>query len=35
MVSTTTGGYINAGTYKVVVSAPDLKGVAFDALEIQ
>ncbi len=35
MLSTTTGSYINAGTYKVVISAPDLKGVAFDALEIQ
>ncbi len=35
MLSTTTGGYINAGTYKVVITAPDLAGVAFDALEIQ
>ena len=35
MLSTTTGGYINAGTYKVIVSAPDLSGVAFDSLEIQ
>ncbi|MDE6765699.1 MAG: beta-galactosidase, partial [Duncaniella sp.] len=35
MLSTTTGGFINAGTYKVVISAPDMKGVAFDALEIQ
>lgn len=35
MLSTTTGGYINAGTYKVVISAPDLSGVAFDSLEIQ
>lgn len=35
MLSTTTGGYINAGTYKVIVSAPNLSGVAFDSLEIQ
>ncbi|MDE5666564.1 MAG: beta-galactosidase, partial [Duncaniella sp.] len=35
MLSTTTGGYINAGTYKVIVSATDLSGVAFDSLEIQ
>ena len=35
MLSTTTGGYINAGTYKVVVSAPDLDGIAFDSLEVQ
>lgn len=35
MLSTTTGGYINAGEYKVIVSAPDLSGVAFDSLEIQ
>ena len=35
MLSTTTGSYINAGTYKVLLSAPDLSGVAFDSLEIQ
>lgn len=35
MLSTTTGGYINAGEYKVIVSAADLSGVAFDSLEIQ
>ena len=35
MLSTTTGGYINAGTYKVILSAPDMNGVAFDSLEIQ
>ena len=35
MLSTTTGGYINAGTYKVIISAPDLSGVAFDSLEVQ
>ncbi len=35
MLSTTTGGYINAGTYKVVLSAPDLNGIAFDSLEVQ
>ncbi len=35
MVSTTTGGYINAGTYKVVITGADLTGVAFDSLEVQ
>ncbi len=35
MLSTTTGGYINAGEYKVIISAPDLSGVAFDAMEVQ
>ncbi|MCM1077672.1 MAG: malectin domain-containing carbohydrate-binding protein [Bacteroides sp.] len=35
MLSTTTGGYINAGTYKVIISSPDLGGVAFDSLEVQ
>lgn len=35
MLSTTTGGYINAGTYKVIISAPNLSGVAFDSLEVQ
>lgn len=35
MVSTATNGFINAGTYRLIVTAPDLKGVAFDALEVQ
>lgn len=35
MLSTTTGGYINAGTYKVILSADNLDGVAFDSLEVQ
>ncbi len=35
MISTTTGGYINAGTYKAVISAPQSAGLAFNALEIQ
>ena len=35
MLSTTTGGYINAGTYRLIISAPDLSGVGFDSLEVQ
>lgn len=35
MVSTTTGTFINAGYYKVLLSAGDMNGLAFDALEIQ
>ena len=34
-VSTTTGTFINAGYYKVLLSAEDMNGLAFDALEIQ
>ncbi len=35
MVSTTTGTFINAGHYKVVLSAENMQGLAFDALDIQ
>lgn len=35
MLSTTTGTYINAGTYKVIITGDDLNGIAFDALEVQ
>ena len=35
LVSTTTGSYINAGTYRVIVSGPNLDGIAFDSLQIQ
>lgn len=35
MLSTTTGGYINAGTYRLIISAPNLDGIAFDSLEVQ
>jgi hypothetical protein len=35
MVSTTTGTYINAGHYKVVISGEDLEGLWFDALDMQ
>ena len=34
MLSTTTGTYINAGYYKVVLSAPDMEGLALDALDV-
>ena len=35
MLSTTTGGFINAGTYRLQISAPDMSGIAFDSLEVQ
>jgi hypothetical protein len=34
-MSTTTGGYINAGTYKVIMSAENMEQLAFDALDVQ
>ncbi len=35
MVSTTTGSYINAGHYRVLLTASDMNGLAFDVLEVQ
>lgn len=35
MLSTTTGTYINAGSYRVILTADTLEGVAFDALDVQ
>lgn len=35
MVSTTTGAYINAGHYTVVISGDNLNGLWFDALDMQ
>jgi hypothetical protein len=35
MVSTTTGAYINAGHYRVVISGENLDGLWLDALDIQ
>ena len=35
MMSTTTGTFINAGHYKVLLSAENMEGLAFDALDIQ
>ena len=35
MISTTSGSFINAGHYSVILSAPDMKGLAFDALDVQ
>lgn len=34
-MSTTTGGFINAGYYRVVISGEELNGLAFDFLEVQ
>ena len=34
MMSTTTGTFINAGHYKVLLSAENMDGIAFDALDI-
>ncbi len=35
MVSTTTGAYINAGHYRVVISGENLNGLWFDGLDMQ
>ena len=35
MVSTTTGGFINAGYYRIEISGDDMEGIAFDALDVQ
>lgn len=35
MVSTATNGFINAGTYRLVISGDSLKGVGFESLEVQ
>ena len=35
LLSTTTGTFINAGHYKVVLSAEDMDGFAIDGVEIQ
>lgn len=35
LVSTTTGSYINAGNYKVILSGENLRGLSFDALDVQ
>lgn len=35
LVSTTTGAYINAGNYKVLISGDNLKGLSLDALDMQ
>ena len=34
-ISTTTGTYINAGSYRVVLSGENMQGLAFDSLELQ
>jgi len=35
LMSTTTGTYINAGYYRVLLSASDMDGLAFDGLDVQ
>jgi len=35
MISTTTGSFINAGHYRVILSAPRMNGLTFDALDVQ
>lgn len=35
MMSTTTGTFINAGQYRVILSAEDMDGMALDGLEVQ
>ena len=34
-ISTTTGNYINAGSYKVILSGENLNGLSFESLEVQ
>ncbi len=34
-ISTTTGSYINAGSYRVIISGENLAGLAFESLEVQ
>lgn len=35
MLSTTTGTFINAGHYKLILSAPNMRGLSFNSLEVQ
>jgi len=35
MISTTTGTFINAGHYRVILSAPDMNGICFESLTVQ
>ncbi len=35
MISTTTGTFVNAGHYRVILSAPDMKGLSFESLMVQ
>lgn len=35
MLSTTTGSFINAGHYKLILSAPDMTGISFNNVEVQ
>ena len=35
MVSTTTGTFINAGHYRVIISGENLEGLSFEALDVQ
>ena len=35
MLSTTTGSFINAGHYKLILSAPDMAGISFNNVEVQ
>jgi len=34
-ISTTTGTFINAGTYRVIIFGENLNGLGFDSLELQ
>ncbi len=35
VLSTTSGSYINAGSYRLILSGDELEGVAFEALDVQ
>jgi hypothetical protein len=35
LISTTTGSFINAGHYRIVLSSPDMDGLCFERLDVQ
>ena len=35
VLSTTSGSYINAGEYRVILSGEELSGLAFESLDVQ
>lgn len=35
VLSTTSGGYINAGKYRVIISGEEMQGLGFESLDVQ
>jgi hypothetical protein len=35
LISTTTGSFINAGHYRIIISSPDMDGLCFEGLDVQ